>query len=60
MPVSPAAAGRLRRTIRALDEDRQRTGHDRNRSAVPPVPPSHGDPPRSERVPNTNTEARPP
>jgi hypothetical protein len=53
MPVSPTSSARPRAVDRALDQDRADRSADRNRAQAAKLPPSHGDPPRSARTPNT-------
>jgi hypothetical protein len=52
--TSPSSQARARRRDQALDEARRAAGNDTNRNgADQQVRPSHGDPPRSSRTPNT-------
>jgi hypothetical protein len=52
------ARERARMVDQGLARDRAGRDRIRNRADTQPAP-SHGDPPRSSHVPNTNTAARP-
>lgn len=57
MPPSRTTRERAQAIERTLTEDR--SGHDRARQrASRQLPPSHGDPPRSRDVPNSNDGTR--
>jgi hypothetical protein len=50
--TSPASQARVRRLDQALDQ--ANPDRNRNRDEAAKLLPSHGDPPRSRNVPNTN------